>query len=148
MLSIAHAATGAFIATKVANPALSIPLIIISHFVEDYIPHWDVGQGLTKKIKSHRAAFFQELLTDFPASILIVFFFFQFGRPFSPLPWLGWFVALLPDFLEFPYLFLGWRFFPIKQLAAIHRYFHHSTPKKIIGLIPQVLLLVLIYIFK
>ena len=63
MLSIAHAATGAFIATKVANPALAIPLIIISHFVEDYIPHWDVGQGLTKKIKSHQAAFFQELFS-------------------------------------------------------------------------------------
>ena len=148
MLSIAHAATGAFSATKITNPAFSVPLIVVAHFVEDYILHWDVGQGLTKKIKSHKAAFFQELTIDFPASILIVFFFFQSGQPFSWLPWLGWFVGLLPDFLEFPYLFLGWRFFPIKQLAAIHKYFHHSTPEKIKGLIPQILLLILIYIFR
>lgn len=148
MLSIAHAATGAFIATKVGNPYLSIPLILASHFLEDYIPHWDVGQGLTKKIKSHKDAFLQELLTDFPASILLVFYFFQYGRPFSVYPWLGWFFALLPDFLEFPYLFLNWRFTPIKQLAAFHKFFHHSIPDKVRGLIPQVLVIALIYIFR
>ena len=148
MLSIAHAATGAFIATKIHNPYLSVPLIIASHFLEDYIPHWDVGQGLTKKIKSHKAAFLQELFTDLPASILIVFFFFQYGQSFSIYPWLGWFVALLPDFIEFPYLFLGWRFTPIKQLAAFHKYFHHSIPDKLRGLLPQLLVLILIYLFK
>ncbi len=148
MLSIAHAATGAFIATKIHDPYLSIPLIIASHFLEDYIPHWDVGQGLTKKIKSHKVAFLQELFTDLPASVLIVFFLFQYEQPFSIYPWLGWFVALLPDFIEFPYLFLGWRFTPIKQLAAFHKFWHHSIPNKLWGLLPQVLVLILIYIFR
>ena len=148
MLSIAHAATGAFIATKIHNPYLSVPLIIASHFLEDFIPHWDVGQGLTKKIKSHKAAFLQELFTDLPASILIVFFFFQYGQSFSIYPWLGWFVALLPDFIEFPYLFLGWRFTPIKQMAAFHKFWHHSVPDKIRGLLPQLLVILLIYIFR
>ena len=148
MLSIAHAATGALIATKIENPYISIPLIIITHFIEDYLPHWDVGQGLTKKLKSHKSAFWQELLTDFPASILIVYFFFQYGKPFSILPWLGWFIALLPDFIEFPYMFLGWRFFPIKQLARIHKFFHHSIPDKFLGLLPQILLLIIIYLIR
>ncbi|OGD71998.1 hypothetical protein A3A84_02445 [Candidatus Collierbacteria bacterium RIFCSPLOWO2_01_FULL_50_23] len=148
MLSIAHATTGAFIATKIPNPYLSIPLILASHFLEDYIPHWDVGQGLSKKNKGHKDAFLQELFTDFPASILLVFFFFQYGQPFSIYPWLGWFFALLPDFIEFPYLFLGWRFTPIKQLAAFHKYFHHSTPEKLKGLLPQVVLILLIYILR
>lgn len=148
MLSIAHAATGAFIATKIHNPYLSVPLILASHFLEDFIPHWDVGQGLTKKIKSYKDAFIQELLTDFPASILIVFFFFQYGQPFSIYPWLGWFIALLPDFLEFPYLFLNWRFTPIKQFGIFHKFWHHSVPDKVRGLLPQVLVLALIYIFK
>lgn len=148
MLSIAHGVTGALIATKIGNPYISIPLIIAAHFIEDYIPHWDVGQGLTKKVKSHKAAFWQELLTDFPASILLVYFFFQYGKPFSILPWLGWFFALLPDFFEFPYMFLGWRFFPIKQLARIHKFFHHSIPNKLLGLLPQILLLTIIYLLR
>jgi|CXWL01.1.fsa_nt_gi hypothetical protein len=148
MLSIAHGLTGAFIATKIDNPILSVPLIIAAHFLEDYIPHWDVGQGLTKKIKSHKAAFFQEIFTDFPASILLVFYFFQFQQSFSWTPWIGWFLALLPDFIEFPYIFLNWRFFPIKQLAAIHKFFHHSTPKKLLGLLPQIAVIALIYYFK
>lgn len=148
MLSIAHGLTGAFIAVKVHNPYLAIPLIIASHFAEDFIPHWDVGQGLTKKIKKRQDAFIQELLTDFPASVLLVFFFFQSGQPFSPIPWLGWFIALLPDFIEFPYMFLGWRFFPIKQLARIHKFFHHSIPDKLLGLIPQVLLVLILYLLR
>lgn len=148
MLSVAHAATGAFIATKIANPHLAVPLIIASHFLEDYIPHWDVSQGLSKKIKSHKDAFLQELMIDFPASILLVFLFFQYDQPFSWTPWLGWFLALLPDFIEFPYLFLNWRFTPIKQLARFHKFFHHSTPDKVRGLIPQALVLLLIYIFR
>ena len=148
MLSIAHGTTGAFIATKIPNPFISLPLVIASHFLEDYIPHWDVGQGLTKKVKSHKDAFLQELLTDFPASILIVYFFFQYNQPFSWTPWIGWFFGLLPDFIEFPYLFLGWRFTPIKQLAAFHKYFHRSIPDKVRGLVPQILVIGLIYIFR
>lgn len=148
MLSVAHAATGAFITTKIANPLVAIPLVIASHFLEDYIPHWDVGTGLSKKIKSHKDAFFQELMTDFPASILIVFFFFQSGQPFSWTPWLGWFFGLLPDFIEFPYLFLNWRFTPIKQLARFHKFFHRSIPDKVKGLVPQILVLLLIYVFR
>lgn len=148
MLSIAHGVTGALIATKISNPLISIPLIIVAHFIEDYIPHWDVGQGLSKKVKSHKNAFFQELLTDFPASIILVYLFFQHGQPFSLLPWFGWFFGLLPDFIEFPYLFLGWRFFPIKQLAAIHKFFHHSIPNKFLGLAPQILLLIIIYLIR
>ncbi|MBI1872082.1 hypothetical protein HYS10_01550 [Candidatus Collierbacteria bacterium] len=148
MLSIAHGLTGALIATKVADPLIYIPLITISHFIEDYIPHWDVGQGLTKKIKKHKDAFFQEIFTDFPASLALVYLYFQHGRPLSPLPWLGWFFALLPDFIEFPYLFLGWRFFPIKQLARIHKLFHHSIPNKFLGLLPQILLIIIIYLLR
>lgn len=148
MLSISHGLTGALIATKISNPLISIPLIIGAHFLEDYIPHWDVGQGLSKKVKSHKSAFYQELFIDLPLSALFVFFFFQYGQDFSLLPWLGWFTALVPDFIEFPYLFLGWRFFPIKQLALIHKFFHRSIPDKFWGLLPQLLVVILIYLLR
>ena len=148
MLSIAHGATGALIATKIPNPFISIPLVLISHYVEDRVPHWDVGQGLSGKIKSKKNAFLQELFFDFPLSILFIYLFFQIGRPLDWRVWLGWFVGLLPDFLEFPYLFLNMRFTPIKQLAKFHTWAHQSTPNKLWGLLPQVLVILFVLLLK
>lgn len=148
MLSIAHGATGALIASKIPNPLVSIPLVLLSHYLEDRVPHWDVGQGLTKHKKSKKAAFLEELFFDFPLSIIIVYFIFQAGHPLDWRIWLGWFAALLPDFLEFPYLFMNMRFFPIKQLAKLHAIVHRSTPQKLWGLLPQILVILLVILLK
>lgn len=148
MLSIAHGPTGAFIASKISNPYISIPIILASHFLEDRIPHWDVGQGLTSQKKSKKAAFFQELLFDFPLSVLLVYLLFQMGHPFDWRPWLGWFFGLLPDFLEFPYLFLNSRGPLIKKFAAFHTWCHRSTSSRLWGLLPQFLVLLTILLLK
>jgi len=148
MLSIAHGATGALIASKIPNPFISIPLILISHYIEDRVPHWDVGQGLSSRKKSRQSAFLQELFFDFPLSILFIFIFFQFGHPFDFRVWLGWFVALLPDFLEFPYLFLDMKFFPLNKLADFHKLVHRSTSNKLLGLLPQILVVLLVLLLK
>lgn len=149
MLSIAHATTGALIAAKIHNPLISIPLIFISHYLEDAVPHWDVGQGLTKKLKRKKSAFLQELIIDLPASAILVYLFFQHGQTsINYYAWFGWFVGLLPDFLEFPHLFLNWHFFPIEQLAKLHKYFHNSIPDKVRGLIPQALVIATVYLLK
>lgn len=148
MLSIAHGPTGAFIASKIPNPLISIPLIIASHFLEDRIPHWDVGQGLTSQKKSKKSAFLQELFFDFPLSVLIVYLFFQMGKPFDLTVWVGWFFGLLPDFIEFPYLFLDNRSPLMKKFAAFHKWCHVSTPNKLWGLAPQFLVLLLILLLK
>ena len=145
MLSIAHGLTGAFIATKIENPLISVPLILAAHYLEDYIPHFDTGTGLTKHLKTKRAAFLQELLLDFPLSILLVYFFFNQHQSLTPLPWLGWFVALFPDLIEFPFLFLNWRFFPLIQLARLHAFVHRSTQNKFAGLLPQLIIILAIF---
>lgn len=148
MLSIAHGPTGAYIATKIPNPIISIPLVLASHYLEDYIPHWDVGQGLSKGKKDKKQAFLQELLVDFPLSIILVYFFFQYNQPFSVLPWLGWFFGLLPDFIEFPRNFLKWEPSLIKPLNHFHHNFHNSIPDKVKGLIPQIIILIVIYLLR
>lgn len=148
MLSIAHGATGSLIASKIPNPYISIPLILLSHYIEDRIPHWDVGQGLSSKKKTRKSAFLQELFFDFPLSILVVFLIFQAGRPLDWRPWLGWFIGLLPDFLEFPYLFLNMKFFPIAQHAKLHSLVHRSTKNKLWGLLPQILVILLVILLK
>jgi hypothetical protein len=152
MLSIAHGTTGALIATKIPNPLISAPLIIAAHFLQDHIPHWDFGQGLTKKKKSKKAAFFQELLIDLPLSALLVYLWFPTKgsglNSINLLAFYGWFIALLPDFLEFPHLFLKWNFWPIKQFATFHNSVHRSIPDKIKGLWPQGLNILLVYLLR
>jgi len=149
MLSIAHATTGALIATKIQNPIISVPLILATHYFQDFIPHWDVGQGLTQKKKNKKAAFFQELLFDFPTSIALVYFWFQAGQTSLNFnAWLGWFVILLPDFVEFPHLFLNWKFPLLNKLSRFHNSNHHSTSNIIQGLWPQAIVLLLIYLLK
>jgi hypothetical protein len=149
MLSVAHAPTGALIATKLPNPIISIPLIILAHYLEDRVPHWDVGTGMIGNEKKKKMAFYQELFFDFPGSILLVYFFFQFGQPqINWLAWMGWFFGLLPDFLDFPSLFLKFKIPPLEYLAQIHQYFHRSTPKMIQGLLPQLAVIVAVYFLR
>jgi len=38
MLSLAHATTGAFVASKFTHPLIYIPLAIGLHYVQDWIP--------------------------------------------------------------------------------------------------------------
>jgi hypothetical protein len=148
MLSIAHGTTGAFIASKIPNPIISVPLVIASHFLEDRVPHWDVGQGLGKKIKTKKDAFIQELIFDFPLSIILVYLIFQIGQPFNWHIWLGWFCGLLPDFLEFPSLFLGIKIPGSFYLTKVHKYVHRSIPDKFWGLLPQFLVILLAILFR
>lgn len=148
MLSVSHVATGALIATKVTNPFLSIPLILASHYLEDWIPHWDVGTGLSNGTRSRTAAFVLELF-DLAASVALVYFFWQHSEATLQIhAWMGAFVGLVPDFIEAPRNFLKiepWFFKPLNQF---HHGFHNSTPNMLIGLAPQILLLVVIWFLR
>lgn len=151
MLSISHALTGAFIAVKVGNPYLAIPLIILSHYLEDAVPHWDVGTGLGKGTKSSRDAFRHELID---LALAIIFLFVYFHPPLTPLSSLlsapaiwGALFALLPDFLEAPRNFLSFEPRWLAPLNRFHHSFHHSIPRMLDGLAPQLLLLTLLWFF-
>lgn len=156
MLSIAHAVTGAYLAVKVSNPYLAVPLIILSHFLEDAVSHWDAGTGLGKGLKTPREAFYHELV-DLALAALLVFIFFPDSFPiinnskleinnFAPI-W-GSFLALLPDFLEAPRNFFKYEPKWLAPINKFHGLFHHSIPRVVDGLAPQILLLVILYLTK
>jgi len=156
MLSISHALTGAYIATKIDSPWLSIPLILATHYLQDAIPHWDAGTGLTKGTKTRRNAFLQEI-PDLLIALLLVLLLFPPNLEFtSNLPTIitnlaplwGAFLGLLPDFLEAPRNFLGKEPRFLRPLNAFHHSFHHSIPRVIDGLAPQLLLLILIILTR
>lgn len=149
MLSISHVTTGAFIASKVSNPFIAIPLIFASHYLEDWIPHWDVGTGLSNGSRKKKHALIMEVI-ELVLSFVLVFFFWQFnqskGFPF----WIyfGGFVGLIPDFLEFPRNFFHWEPGFLKPINAFHGLFHHSTPNMLLGLTPQFIVILAIFLLK
>lgn len=149
MLSIAHGTTGALLAVALQNPIIAAPACMALHFLEDYVPHWDVGTGITKKKKTKLRSFLEELFFDFPLSIGLVYLFFQHGHQgFNTLAWLGWFFALLPDFIEFPRLFLNQRNKPLEIFHSLHKAVHRSTPDVFVGLTPQIVLIAIVYILS
>ena len=154
MLSISHAATGAFIAAKVGNPLLAIPLILASHYVEDAVPHWDAGTGLSKGKKTPKSAFRDEIIDIIVAGIIVLILFpvhISLASPLTTLlaaPVWGAFFGLLPDFLEAPRNFLKYEPRWLRPINKFHGRFHHSIPNVWAGLAPQVLLLSLIWAFR
>jgi len=145
MLSIAHTATGAIIAAKLQHPLLYIPLILAAHYLQDNIVHWDVGTGLTNGSRKRMHAFFFEWI-DLVLSLTIILLLY----PPSSLslhtlhPYIGACIAIIPDFLEFPKNFLHWDIPLIRPLNAFHHRFHRSTPNIVLGLLPQIILLIVI----
>ncbi|MBM3205526.1 hypothetical protein FJZ41_01590 [Candidatus Shapirobacteria bacterium] len=143
MLATTHSLTSALIITKVSPPALALPLVLVFHYLLDLIPHWDTGSGLTKGLKTKKKAFWETLLDLFVAGVL-VFFFFQKGQVFSPLLWTAVILGILPDLLEFPALFFGFRPFPLNYLERFHTNLMHRRGKLPWGLINQLVLIALI----
>ncbi|HAU98896.1 MAG: hypothetical protein UX04_C0003G0072 [Microgenomates group bacterium GW2011_GWF2_45_18] len=150
MLSIAHCATGAFLATKLQNPLLFVPITLGSHYVEDWIKHWDVGTGLSHGLRKRSTAFLLELI-DLAVAGGVVFALYPLRFPLtwsSIIPYVGAFVALIPDFLEAPRNFLKWEPWFLKPFNAFHHHIHRSIPNMWVGLAPQVLVLLFIFFAK
>lgn len=156
MLSISHAVTGAFIAVKIGNPYLAIPLILLSHYLEDAVPHWDAGTGLGNGSKPKSLAIKHGLI-DLALAAILVFIYFSshINLPLDPSssllvssPLWGAFFGLVPDFLEAPRNFLKYEPWFLKPLNKFHHSFHHSIPRMLDGLFPQLLLLILLWFFR
>lgn len=141
MTATAHALVGGAIAFSVQNPALGITLSLLSHPILDFIPHWDFGWGWRKKTKFK---LFCEASLDLSLGIMLSYALF--GQ-FMSLPYFFACVmaALLWDFLEIPYWFFNWRFFPFSTLHEIQ---HHIQGKAKLpwGVVTQVVTVGLVII--
>jgi hypothetical protein len=148
MLSISHTLTGAFIASKLPHPGLYIPLSLAAHYLCDWIPHRDVGTGLSNGKRKIKTAMILEV-GELVISFLLIYFFFQHGQ--ESIRWHIWiaaFISILPDFLEAPRNFLKWEPNWLKPFNDFHNMFHHSTMNNLIGITPQFILIVAIWIWR
>lgn len=138
--------TGAFIASQLPHPAVYIPLTLVSHYLQDWIPHWDAGTGLSNGSRTRLIAFLLQWI-DLAVAVAAVYFLWQAGQDqIQYHVWIGAMISLVPDFLEAPRNFLRWEPFFLKPFNYFHGKFHHSTTHKLVGLIPQILTLGLIWL--
>lgn len=143
-MSIAHGLTGAFLATKLGHPVLYFPAALAAHYLEDWIPHWDVGTGLSTGKRTRTTAIVLEIFDLAVTGGLIWLFWHDLGWSGLLTASLGCFAALLPDFLEAPRNFLRWEPAWLKPINNLHNSFHHSTFSMVLGLLPQVMVVLLV----
>ncbi len=148
MLSIPHTLTGAFIASRLPHPALYIPLTLGMHYLQDWIPHWDVGTGLSSGKRKRSTAIILELVELGVSAYLVHLFFVSSNPDLSLHIWAGALTGIVPDLLESPRNFLKWEPFFLKPINSFHAMFHHSTPSMVIGLLPQVVLVAVLWFLR
>jgi uncharacterized membrane protein YbaN (DUF454 family) len=148
MLSISHGLSGAFLATSLVSPVFFVPACLAVHYLEDWIPHWDVGTGLSTGKRSKKAAILMELVE---LGLMFGAIYWFWGPATTTTFWLaimGAMVALLPDFMEAPRNFLNWEPAFLTPLNNFHNRFHHSIHNFAVGLTPQVVTVIAIYLLK
>lgn len=141
MLSLAHAATGAFIAANVPNPWLMIPLALASHFILDHVYHFDVGTGMHEGGKKKNKIVVLALIDLILAVVFIALVWQQRCDHVNWYLWLGALIGITPDILEAPHNFLGANWKILRPLNRLHEKVHRSTASPFWGLLPQAILL-------
>ena len=97
MVFTPHFLLGVAIASKILNPAISLPLAFLSHYVLDLIPHEEYSiDNIYKKQWRKSYIDFLKIFFDCCLGITIALFFTR-----NPIAILGGFLALLPDFFIF-----------------------------------------------
>ena len=110
VLETPHVVVAAAIATKVANPALAIPLALGSHFILEKIPHWNPHINTEmKKFGKISDSSKKIIMLDVILSLLFGFYIASLApnnlRALTVI--FTCFVAVLPDLIEAPYYLAG-----------------------------------------
>lgn len=144
MLETPHVIVGAAIATKVANPALALPLAFMSHFVLDKIPHWNPhlntefknGNRVTNR---SRNIVIIDVAVSLVAGIFIASQVLPNTNHFLTIIAASFF-SVLPDVIEGPYFFLNVRNKLIKRWIVFQKSLQEDAPV-ISGIATQVIII-------
>jgi hypothetical protein len=117
MILFCHLLVGAAIAAKIQILPLAIILAFLSHYVLDFIPHWEysVNNILSRQWRKSKFDFLKVAL-DFGFGILLIFIFSKT----SGIILAGAFLAVLPDGFTLLNLILP------NRLLKIHDKFHRE----------------------
>lgn len=150
MLELPHVVVGATIATIIPNPLISLPLALVSHFITDYVPHWNPSIGTEKRKNGHVSQkTFWIIVFDCVAALLVGSwlasrFMPDTSRVITIL--FACFLAVAPDVVEAPHFFLGWRNPWIDKLLAFQKA-HQWDLKLPWGIVTQVFVVLICFYF-
>lgn len=142
MIELPHTLVGTAIAIKIGNPALALPLALASHFVLDLLPHWN--PHLNKEIKEYGKITTRTKVVVAADVVVSLISGLYIASQFLPdttraaIIVAGAFLAVLPDTVEGPYFFFGWKNRWITGLIRLQSKLQFNVPL-IPGIISQVL---------
>ena len=122
MLSTPHLLVGGAIVTIIPNPLISFPLAFLSHFLFDYIPHWDFK--ISPRPKPLLAASIDYLLG---LSILFITSIDNINLGFIVF---GGLLATLPDFIMASIRVLNTQLLNFWPLSILNN-FHHKIQHRV-----------------
>lgn len=110
MFETPHVFVGAAIATKIANPALSIPLALASHFILDQVPHWN-PHTFTETMKNGgpKKNTLIAIGVDIAVSAVVLLYFTSSAMPDTNLAFNIFacsIASILPDISKYPYFLI------------------------------------------
>lgn len=144
MLELPHAIVGATIAAKIGNPALSLPLAVASHFALDLLPHWNPHLNTEyKKLGKLSIATKGIISLDVIISLIVGIYIASNYLPDQNkfvFVLLGALMGVLPDLVEAPHFFLGWRIPVIEKLLKFQKSIQNDAPI-VWGLLTQIFII-------
>lgn len=144
MTATGHAVLGAVIAAKVANPALAIPIALVSHVAADLFPHWDSGTNGQKK---NGKRMFVEASIDVVLGFIIAYSIVLIAFPKTNLLYVFLIILMSQalDWFTAPYFVLGFKFAPFSWFHSFQSAINTKLDKPW-GIIDQVSILLLIVV--
>ena len=119
MLETPHVVVGAAIASKITNPILSLPLTLASHFILEKVPHWN-PHLYTETRKYGKPTKKSTTITFIDSSTALIVGSFIAFRAYPNIAQTAnilacCLMASIPDIVEAPYFFLGYRHKTLKK---------------------------------
>jgi len=142
MLELPHAMVGAAIAIAIPNPIISLPLALASHFITDYIPHWNPHTQKDGSFSKNSLIF----ITGDCLLALVAGSFIALRSPQPLIVLLACFLAVLPDVVEIPHFFFHSKIEFIEKLLAFQRR-HQFNISKTAGLLTQLVVILVCFYF-
>ncbi|MEK7581265.1 MAG: hypothetical protein AAB512_03195 [Patescibacteria group bacterium] len=144
MTATAHALIGASFATIISNPIIGVPVAFISHFIADFIPHWDAGTNHRNKsnLRLKIEATFDVLL-----GFALVLMLFKTQTMQNPVYMFSMVIAAqLPDWLAAPDYMFNLKVPPFSWMYKIG---HETNTRMQLpwGLVTQVVTVGLLVVF-
>lgn len=142
MLELPHVLVGAAIGVTVSNPLLALPLSLASHFITDYLPHWN--PHINTEIKKYGSITKKSLLIlaadSGGALILGSMIAYQKSLSLSQFTIIMacCLLSVLPDVLEIPYYFFKKKIKWMENLIDFQRAHQWNVPA-LWGILAQVI---------